>query len=117
MFYTSSVPEIDVNQLAICLESDDESSLQLIDVRERNEVEIAAIEGFEVLPLSEFSEWSEAILTRLDADAETIVMCHHGMRSAQLCQWLIAQGFTNVKNVTGGIDAYSRFIDSTIALY
>ncbi len=117
MFYTSPVPEIDVNQLAICLESDTNSSLQLIDVRERNEVEIAAIEAFEVLPLSEFSQWSEDILTRLDGDAETIVMCHHGMRSAQLCQWLINRGFTNVKNVTGGIDAYARFIDPNISRY
>jgi rhodanese-related sulfurtransferase len=116
MYYTP-VPEIDVEQLAIRLESDADSFLQLIDVREKNEVEIAAIEGFEVLPLSEFSQWSENILTRLNADAETIVMCHHGMRSAQLCQWLLDRGFTNVKNVTGGIDAYARFIDPNIALY
>ncbi|MGF1539841.1 MAG: rhodanese-like domain-containing protein [Pleurocapsa sp.] len=117
MFYTSGVPEIDVNQLAIYLQSNTDSPLQLIDVRERNEVAIAALEGFKVLPLSEFSQWSEDILTRLDADAETIVMCHHGMRSAQLCQWLINQGFTNVKNVVGGIDAYARFIDPNIARY
>ncbi len=117
MFYTSSVPEIDVNQLAILLESNADSSLQLIDVREINEVEIAAIEGFEVLPLSEFPQWSKDILTRLDSEAETIVMCHHGMRSAQLCQWLIVQGFTNVKNVMGGIDAYSRLIDPTLSRY
>ena len=117
MFYTSSVPEIDVNQLAILLESNADSSLQLIDVREINEVEIAAIEGFEVLPLSEFPQWSKDILTRLDSEAETIVMCHHGMRSAQLCQWLIVQGFTNVKNVMGGIDAYSRLIDPSLSRY
>ncbi len=117
MFYASSIPEIDVNQLSILLELNTDSSLQLIDVRERNEVEIAAIEEFEVLPLSEFPKWSQDILTRLDVDAETIVMCHHGMRSAQLCQWLIIQGFTNVKNVMGGIDAYSRLIDSTLTRY
>jgi len=40
-----------------------------------------------------------------------------GMRSAQMCQWLIAQGFTNVKNLAGGIDAYSRRIDSSVPLY
>ena len=117
MFYSASVPEIDVNQLSILLESNANSSLQLIDVRERDEVKIAAIEAFEVLPLSEFPQWSQEILTRLDIDAETIVMCHHGMRSAQLCQWLIAQGFTNVKNVTGGIDAYTRLVDPTLSRY
>lgn len=117
MFYSASVPEIDVNQLSILLESDADSTLQLIDVRERDEVEIAAIEPFEVLPLSEFPQWSQEILSRLDLDAETIVMCHHGMRSAQLCQWLIAQGFTNVKNVMGGIDAYTRLVDPTLSRY
>ena len=117
MFYSASVPEIDVNQLSILLESDVDASLQLIDVRERDEVEIAAIEPFEVLPLSEFPQWSQEILSRLDLDAETIVMCHHGMRSAQLCQWLIAQGFTNVKNVMGGIDAYTRLVDPTLSRY
>ena len=113
--YYSSIPEIDVEQLAVLLASD--SSLQLIDVRERNEVAIAEIADFDVYPLSEFEQWSEPLLANLKPEAETIVMCHHGMRSAQLCQWLLARGFTNVKNVTGGIDAYSRLIDSSINRY
>lgn len=113
--YYSSIPEIDVEQLAVLLASD--SALQLIDVREKNEVAIAKIPDFDVYPLSEFEQWSEPLLSHLQPEAETIVMCHHGMRSAQLCQWLLARGFTNVKNVTGGIDAYSRAIDSTINRY
>jgi rhodanese-related sulfurtransferase len=44
-------------------------------------------------------------------------MCHHGMRSAQMCQWLTQQGFTNVKNIVGGIDAYSVGVDSSIPRY
>ncbi|MBE9047596.1 rhodanese-related sulfurtransferase [Pleurocapsales cyanobacterium LEGE 10410] len=114
--YYSAVPEIDVNQLAIRL-AEAERSLQLIDVRERSEVAIAQIEGFDVYPLSEFENWSAEILTKLNPEAETIVMCHHGMRSAQLCQWLSNRGFSKVHNVTGGIDAYSRLIDSTINRY
>ena len=113
MYY--SIPEIDVEQLAVLLASD--SSLQLIDVRERNEVAIALIPDFDVYPLSEFEQWSQPLLTNLKPEAETIVMCHHGMRSAQLCQWLLARGFTNVKNVRGGIDAYSCLIDSSINRY
>lgn len=116
MFYNSTVPEIDVNELAIRLASADRC-LQLIDVREKNEVAIASIPEFEVLPLSEFEQWSDEILNRLNPEAETIVICHHGMRSAQMCQWLMARGFSQVKNVTGGIDAYSQRIDSTIARY
>ncbi len=114
MYY--SIPEIDVNQLAVLLAESD-SSLQLIDVRERGEVEIASIEGFEVYPLSEFEQWSDKILTELKPEAKTIVMCHHGMRSAQLCQWLSMRGFNQVQNLMGGIDAYSRLVDSTINRY
>ena len=113
--YYSPIPEIDVEQLATMMASD--PSLQLIDVRERNEVDYAAIPGFDLYPLSEFEQWSDRILTELKPEAETIVICHHGMRSAQLCQWLSIRGFSQVKNVRGGIDAYSRLVDSSIRRY
>lgn len=116
MFEYSSIPEIDVNQLSVQL-AESPPGLQLIDVREKSEVEIAYVEGFEVFPLSEFDQWSSEILLNLNPEAETIVICHHGMRSAQLCQWLQIRGFNNVKNVTGGIDAYSRLVDSSIQRY
>ncbi|NET09939.1 MAG: rhodanese-related sulfurtransferase [Symploca sp. SIO2B6] len=91
--------------------------LQLIDVREREEVAIARLEHFIHLPLSEFAEWSGPILEQLDPAIETIVMCHHGIRSAYLCQWLQHQGFVNVKNLVGGIDAYAIAIDPTVPRY
>lgn len=116
MFYSSSIPEIDVNQLAIRLAEPD-SGLQLIDVRERSEAAIAQIPEFTLYPLSEFEQWSEQILVDLQPEAETIIMCHHGMRSAQLCQWLAMRGFDNVQNVRGGIDAYSRFVDPSLKRY
>lgn len=116
MFYSNSIPEIDVNSLALKLAEGDRS-LQLIDVRERNEAAIASIPEFDLYPLSEFELWSEQILIDLEPEAETIVMCHHGMRSAQLCQWLAVRGFSNVHNVAGGIDAYSRFVDNGIDRY
>lgn len=93
------------------------SPLQLIDVREPEEVEIASIQGFVVLPLSTFAEWSGPVLQELDPNIETIVMCHHGIRSAYFCQWLQNQGFTNVKNLVGGIDAYSVAIDPSLRRY
>ncbi|MGB3651525.1 MAG: rhodanese-like domain-containing protein [Rivularia sp. (in: cyanobacteria)] len=97
--------------------SEDKSSIQLVDVREPQEVKTASIEGFVNLPLSEFAEWANDIQTRLDADTETLVLCHHGVRSAQMCQWLTSQGFTNVKNITGGIDAYSMLVDHSVPQY
>ena len=116
MYYNSSIPEIDVRELAVRLAEAPES-LQLIDVRERSEAELASVEGFELYPLSEFEQWSEKLLTFLQPETEIIVICHHGMRSAQLCQWLAMRGFGNVQNVMGGIDAYSRFVDSSIYRY
>jgi rhodanese-related sulfurtransferase len=91
--------------------------LQLIDVREEEEIAIASLEGFDNLPLSEFAQWSDHIKTRFDPDTETLVLCHHGVRSAQMCQWLLSQGFTNVKNIVGGIDAYSIVVDRSIPRY
>ncbi|NJO41603.1 MAG: rhodanese-related sulfurtransferase [Cyanobacteria bacterium CRU_2_1] len=90
---------------------------QLIDVREPEELAIANIEGFVNLPLSQFAEWSGEIQTRLDPHVETIVMCHHGMRSAQMCYWLLNQGFTQVKNVTGGIEAYATVVNPAVPHY
>ncbi len=115
-FFNQSIPHISVEELAHRLKSDTEE-LQLIDVRELEEVAQASIKGFEILPLSQFSDWANQIQTRFDPRAETLIMCHHGIRSAQMCQWLSHQGFTNVKNVAGGIDAYSLLVDSTVSRY
>ncbi|MEL7356315.1 MAG: rhodanese-like domain-containing protein [Cyanobacteria bacterium J06560_6] len=113
---SSALPTTDVETLAQRLATDPEA-LQLIDVRELHELELASIPSFSNLPLSQFPHWSGNIKTQFNPEAETIVMCHLGMRSAQMCQWLIAQGFTNVKNLTGGIDAYSRRIDANVPIY
>ena len=109
--------QISVEELAQMLSSDAREQLQLIDVREPDEVAIARIDGFEVLPLSQFANWADSIPARFDPQAETIVMCHHGIRSAQMCQLLSRQGFTNLRNLAGGIDAYSAAIDPSVPRY
>ena len=108
--------QISVEELAQRLSSSD-PSIQLLDVREPQELAIASIEGFVNLPLSQFTEWGDQVPTLFNPQAETLVLCHHGMRSAQMCQWLIAQGFTNVLNISGGIDAYSILVDPSIPQY
>lgn len=115
MFYNQGISEISVEELGEMLQN--KTTLQLIDVREPEELEIAFIEGFEILSFSQFREWAETISIRFDSEIETIVICHHGIRSAQMCQWLRNQGFTNVKNVAGGIDAYAIRVDPTIPRY
>ncbi|MEM1172079.1 MAG: rhodanese-like domain-containing protein [Cyanobacteria bacterium P01_H01_bin.35] len=109
--------EITVQDLASRLIDGIPENLQLVDVREPQEVEIAFIKGFKALPLSQFPKWSDQIHVHLDLERETLVLCHHGMRSAQMCQWLKSQGFTNVKNIIGGIDAYSLVVDKSIPRY
>lgn len=111
-----SLARISVEELATQI-ADGVASLQLVDVREPEELAIARLDGFINLPLSRFAEWSPAIHNHLNPDIETIVMCHHGVRSAQMCYWLLNQGFTNVKNLEGGIDAYSVVVDPSIARY
>jgi rhodanese-related sulfurtransferase len=111
-----SFTEITVTELATKL-ADADRVYQFVDVREPHELELAALAKFINLPLSEHADWSPEIYTRLDKDLETLVLCHHGMRSAQMCQWLIAQGFTNVSNIIGGIDAYSYHVDPSMPKY
>ena len=111
-----SFTEITVTELATKL-SDTETPYQFVDVREPHELATVSLPRFINLPLSEYADWSPEIYTRLDKDLETLVLCHHGMRSAQMCQWLIERGFTKVHNIIGGIDAYSHHVDSGLPRY
>jgi rhodanese-related sulfurtransferase len=110
------IAQITVEELAQRL-GENRAGVQLVDVREPEELELASLPAFQNFPLSQHTEWSVDIHSRLDASQETLVLCHHGMRSAQMCQWLISQGFTNVKNITGGIDAYSILVDPSVPRY
>ena len=87
--------------------------LTLIDVREAAEHEIARIEAARLLPLSEFHEWAAT----LDPEAEIVFMCHHGIRSAQVCAFLARQGFTKLSNLAGGLDRWSQEVDPNVPLY
>jgi rhodanese-related sulfurtransferase len=108
--------EISVTELAAKL-ADRNTTYQLVDVREPQELALVKLPNFINLPLSEHADWSPEIYTRLDKDLPTFVLCHHGMRSAQMCQWLISQGFTQVSNIIGGIDAYSNLVDPGLPKY
>jgi rhodanese-related sulfurtransferase len=108
--------EITVTELAAKL-ADRDCQYQFVDVREPQELALVALPGFINLPLSEHADWSPEIYTRLDKDLETFVLCHHGMRSAQMSQWLIERGFTKVSNIIGGIDAYRQLVDSSLPRY
>ncbi|MDB6173732.1 MAG: moeZ 2 [Chthoniobacteraceae bacterium] len=88
---------------------------RLIDVRESDEWELCRIPGAELMALSEWPAVVEEKLT--DQDEVLIVHCHHGGRSARAADFLIRNGYTNVRNLTGGIDAWSQEIDSAVPRY
>jgi hypothetical protein len=85
----------------------------ILDVREAWEVQTAAITASRHVPMGEVT----SRVGELDPDQPIVCLCHHGMRSLQVAMWLERQGFTDVSNLAGGIDAWSREVDSNVALY
>lgn len=85
----------------------------LIDVREQWEWEIARIEDAVHIPLKDIP----LKINELDPSHLIAVMCHHGVRSARAGGFLLSHGFSNVFNVEGGIDAWSKEIDPLVPLY
>ena len=112
-------PEITVTELGGKLRSDDR--FILLDVRELSELEYARVTDsrLEVTPMSRLASDGVAALsgTVRSQEVPVYVMCHHGSRSAQVCRWLAGQGFKNVVNVSGGIDAYAREVDPAVGSY
>ena len=100
-------------QLHIMLSAPDEAKPLLLDVREPWEWQTARIEGAQHLPMGQIPSSTE----QLDRTRPTVVICHHGIRSLQVIAFLQRQGFDNLHNLQGGIDAWSREIDPQIPLY
>ncbi len=87
--------------------------MTLLDVREGWEVAHAAMDGILHIPMGE-------IVARRDEvpkDRPLVCICHHGMRSAQVAGFLEQQGWDQVENLSGGIDAWSQQVDSSIPRY
>lgn len=85
----------------------------LLDVRQPEEIQAASISGSVCIPMNEVA-WR---LDELDPKAEIVVFCHHGVRSQQVAQLLQMRGFKDVKNLAGGIDAWSVAVDSKVPRY
>ena len=107
------VPEISVTDAAESLAG--KNPPRLVDVREQDEWDIAKIPGAELLPLS---QWPAIALEKLtDKSQPLLIQCHHGGRSARAAAWLIQQGFTDVTNLAGGIDAWAEEVDAKVPRY
>jgi rhodanese-related sulfurtransferase len=85
----------------------------VLDVREPEEVAIASLAGAVLIPMGDVPARSG----ELPGDAEIVVVCHHGVRSAHVAGFLASQGFTKVANLRGGIDAWSLDVDPSVPRY
>jgi rhodanese-related sulfurtransferase len=88
--------------------------IQLIDVRQPDEYSFARIEGAKLIPLGEVvSRMSE-----IDPARETVLQCKMGGRSAKAIELLLQAGFRGeLKNLSGGITAWSNEVDPTVPKY
>ena len=92
----------------------DEGQPFLLDVREAWETAAAGFPGAHAMPMGEVPSRA---YNELDPDQRIVVICHHGVRSLNVANWLRNQGFEQAQSLRGGIDAWSREIDPAVARY
>lgn len=85
----------------------------LLDVREPWEYKICKIAGSELVPMQTIPHE----LATLDPGQETIVICHHGVRSRMVGQFLEQAQFKNVINLSGGVTAWAQQVDPDMSIY
>jgi len=86
----------------------------LLDVREPWEYETARLEGAKHIPMGDIPSRA---YQELDPEEHVVVMCHHGVRSLTVTNWLRQQGFEKVQSMRGGIDGWARTVDPKVPLY
>jgi len=87
--------------------------IRLIDVREPHELQIARLEGAELIPLGQLA----ARLSELDSAEEIVLFCRSGSRSARALELLVSAGFRKVRNLKGGLNAWAREVDPNVPVY
>ncbi|HEY2102920.1 MAG TPA: molybdopterin-synthase adenylyltransferase MoeB [Chthoniobacterales bacterium] len=107
----AEISAISATELARCLQEDREFTL--IDVREPFEFEIGHIPNSRLIPMGDMVE-KHAEIPR---DKKTVVICKTGMRSARVIEFLRGEGFGNLLNLEGGIDAWREEVDPTLPKY
>ena len=85
----------------------------LLDVRQDWETKLCRLENAVHIPIEEIELRTE----ELDPQSEIVVYCHQGVRSAAVAEYLRSLGFTDVKNLAGGLDFWARAIDPTMRRY
>jgi rhodanese-related sulfurtransferase len=93
---------------------DKDASFTLLDVREPWEFELSKIDGAKLIPMGDVPSRAHQ---ELDPDDHIVVVCHHGVRSMSVANWLRQQGFDNSQSLRGGIEAWSREVDPRVPSY
>ena len=87
--------------------------IQIVDVREHFEWEICHIEGALNIPMNLIVE----SIDKISKDITTVIMCHHGVRSMNVIQYLESKGCKNLINLEGGIHAWATDVDKSMSTY
>jgi rhodanese-related sulfurtransferase len=106
--------DYEINPDEVKAQLDRGASFTLLDVREPWEFETASIANSNHMPMGDVSSRAHQ---ELDPDQHIVVVCHHGVRSLSVTNWLRQQGFEKAQSMRGGIDAWSREIDGKVPLY
>jgi len=106
-----TISEIDVREVARRRAAGE--PMVLLDVREADELALASIPWATWIPMADVPVRS----SELPAGVPIYVLCHAGVRSAYVTQYLLANGYPNAVNVAGGISAWSSFVDPTVPEY
>lgn len=98
--------QLPVQHLKEWLDQEDDPPL-IIDVREPWEYNVCRIEPSKLIPMGQIPNHMDSF----DPEQELVIICHHGIRSLQVCRFLEHHGFTKLYNVYGGIAAWAKEID------
>jgi monothiol glutaredoxin len=88
------------------------TTIELVDVRTEEERAIATIDGSRLFDQA----YHDALLLR-DRDTPIVFQCHHGVRSQHAAEYFRREGFRNLCNLRGGIDAWSLLVDTSVTRY
>lgn len=104
--------EFNAIELDAYLESAEDRPL-LLDVRQPWEYEICRLEDSLLIPMGHIPMHVDT----MEKDRETVVICHHGIRSRQVAFFLEQSGFSNVINLKGGVNDWAHHVDTSMATY
>ena len=107
-----TVQQLHVRDLKARLDQPGNTPL-LLDVREPWEIQRCALDGALHIPMGQI----QTRLGELDPEQEIVVLCHHGIRSNSVANYLARNGYTRLYNLAGGIDAWAREIDKNMVTY